>query len=174
MRDDRHRVRRRHKRVLAIDHVPIAISIARSAKRDVVLVDGFDEGVGVGQIGIRVASSKIGQGFAVLDGGWGKPEFVDEDGAGVRTCDTMQTVKKDLEVLGVFVQELLDEWEIKYPLEESNVISNRVDDGHFRRPISEFSDFGKIKLPKTKKKDGRRGWDKKVLFLLTGGSSMTL
>jgi len=168
MSDDRHRVRRRHKRVLAIDHVPIAISIACSAKRDVVLVDGFDEGVSVGQVGIWVASSKIGQGFAVLDGRWRKPEFVDEDGAGVRTCDTVQTVKKDLEVFGMFVQELLDEWEIKYPLEESDVISNRVDDGHFRRPISEFSNFGKIKLHKKVRRD------KKVIFSLTGGSSMTL
>lgn len=93
-----------------------------------------------------MASSKVGQGFAILDGRQGKSEFVDKDSASIGACYSVQAIEKNFKILSVFIEELLDEWKIEDPLEESNVISDRVNDGHFGRPICKFSDFGNIKL----------------------------
>lgn len=146
MGDDRDRVRRRNECTLAINHVPVTITIAGSPKRDIVLLNSLDEGVRVGEVRIRVSSTKIGQRNAVLDRRLGKTELLEEDGLGVRTGDAMKTVEEDLEVLGVFVQEFLDQREVEDLLEQGHVISDGVDDGDFGRSIREISGFGKVDL----------------------------
>ena len=93
-----------------------------------------------------MTSSEVRQWYTVLDGGQREPELVDEDGAGVGTGDTVQTIKENLEVHCMFIQELFDQREIENSFEQSNVIGNRVNDGYFGSSESKLSSFGKVNL----------------------------
>lgn len=60
-----------------------------------------------------MASTKIGQRYAVLDGRLGQPERGDKDCLGIGTSHTVQTIKKYAEVRFVRVEERLDQGEIE-------------------------------------------------------------
>lgn len=82
--------------------------------------------MGIGQIGVRVSTAKVGTGFAVHDGLLGETELLDKDALTIGTGDTMHAVKEDGEA-GCFVQEALDEVKVKDILEEDDIVGNGVD-----------------------------------------------
>jgi hypothetical protein len=88
--------------------------------------------VSVGQVGVGVSSSKVGQRSAVHDGRLGEAELLDEDGSTVGTGDTVHAVEEDGGSLlaggGRGVEVLLDEVEVEDVAEEGDVVGDGVDD----------------------------------------------
>jgi hypothetical protein len=50
-----------------------------------------------------VTSSEIWKRYTVLDRRQREAEFVDKDGASIGTCNTMQAIKENLEILCVLI-----------------------------------------------------------------------
>ena len=67
--------------------------------------------------------TEIGRGDAILGGKLGEAEFADEDGVSVWTGNTVQTVKKDAEALGV-EEETLYQVKVKDRFEELDIIND--------------------------------------------------
>lgn len=136
--DDGERVTGRDERISAVNHVAITVTIRGGSERNVVLVDDLDEGVGVGQVGIRVATVEIRARLAVLSS-TSKAKLLLKDGLAVRTSDAGQTVKEDLEV-GVGRKELLDSVKVENVLEHGNIVGSAVNDLNLERSIDLCSD----------------------------------
>lgn len=143
--NDRHRITRGHKRSLAVDHVPIAITIARGTELDVVLLNNLDKAVGIGQVGVGMTSAKVGRGNAVLDGGFGKAELGEEQGFGVRSGNTMQTIEEDFKFF-IRCEEGFDEVKVEDALEQDSIVCDRVEDGDFERSISGVANLVEVDL----------------------------
>lgn len=124
--DDGQRVARRNKGIGAVDHVSVAITIGSSTEGNVVLVDNLDEGVGIGEVRVGVATTKVGAGHTVL-GRVGQAEFLLKDSLAVGASDTVEAIEEDLEV-GVGREELLDQVKVEDVLEHSNIVGRAVDD----------------------------------------------
>lgn len=146
MSNDSHRVRGRNECTLAVDHVSITVTVASCTKLDVILLNGLDEGVSICQVGIRMTSTEIGKGNAILDGILAKTESVNKNSASIRTGNTVETIEKDSEVVLVLLEEGFDEREIENLFQEDDIIRNRVDDDDFRRTEAGFANFSKIDL----------------------------
>ncbi len=146
MGDDSHGVRRSDESSLSVDHIPVAISITGSAKGDVVLFDGVNQCVRIGQIRIGVESTEVRKGYTVLDRRFRQTKCIYEKSSSIWTSDAVKTVKQYRKVGLVFVEEFLDEREVEDGLKESNVIRDRVNDGDFGWAVSKVSYFGKIDL----------------------------
>lgn len=141
------RVRGGDKSSLANDHVAVTIAIGGSTKADVLLLDALDQLMGIGQVGVRVSTTKVGTGLAVHDGLLGETELFDKDALTIGTGDTMHAVKEDGEAGGL-VQEALDEVKIKDVLEEDDIVGNRVDNLNFEVAGLLSTDGGEINLSK--------------------------
>lgn len=139
--DDSDRVGGRDECALAIDHISVTVTIARSTKLDAVLLHDLDERMGISQVGVRVSSTKVWQRDTILDRGFGKSELLDEDGARVWTGDTMETVEQDAERLCIVVQKVFDERKIKDLLEQDNIIRDGIDDLHLGGSVGSFAYF---------------------------------
>lgn len=126
-------VTRRDKGVGTVNHVTVTITIRGSTEGNVVLVDNFDEGVSIGEVRIRVATVKVGGGFAVLNG-TGEAKLLLEDGLAVGASDTVKTVEEDLEVW-VGDEELLDKLKVEDVLEHGDIIGSAVDNLNFKGAI---------------------------------------
>ena len=144
--DDCHRVGWRHERALAVDHVPVTVTIAGSAERDVVLLDRLDERVRVGEVRVGVSATEVRQRLAVLHRGLGQAELLDEDAVGVGAGDTVQAVEEDLERVLVGEEEALDEVEVEDRLEELDVVRDGVDDLDLGGAVGRLADLGQIDL----------------------------
>lgn len=143
--DDGHGVAGSDEGSLAVDHVAITITVGGGTELDVVLLDGFDEGVSIDQVGIGVSSTKVRKRDAVLDRGFREAESLHEDGASVGASDTVKTVEQDFEV-GVGFEERLDEGEVEDLLEKNEVVLDAVDNVHSHRTVLEGADLAEIKL----------------------------
>lgn len=58
--DDRDAVTWRHECALAVDHVPVAVSVARRAERDVVALHVLDQFVRIRQVRVGVSATEVG------------------------------------------------------------------------------------------------------------------
>lgn len=92
-----------------------------------------------------MSSTEVRRGCAVLDGGFGKAEFGEEEGFGVGACDAVKAVKEDF-VGGVGGEEGFDEVKVEDLLEKDNVVCDRIDDGDFQRAIGRLANLGEIDL----------------------------
>lgn len=128
----------------AVDHVAVTITVGGSTEGDVVLVNDLDEGVGVGQVGVGVAAVEVGAGDTVL-GGALETKLLLEDGGSIRTSDTVQAVKEDLEI-GVGLEELLDEVEIEDVLEHLDVVNSAIDDLNLEGAVGLGADGGDVDI----------------------------
>lgn len=144
--DDGHRVGGSNERAFSVDHVPVAISITGSAEWDVVLLNGVNQCVRIGQVGIGVESTEVWKGHAVLDGRFRQAKCIYEKSSSIWAGDAVKTVEQYREVGLVFIEEFLDEREVKDRLKEGNVIRDRVYDGDFAGAVSVVPYFGKIDL----------------------------
>jgi len=83
--------------------------------------------VSICQVGVGVSSTEVGGWDTILGGRLGETELIDEDSAGVRTGNAVETIEEDPETLGV-KEEVLDQVEVEDRFEEFDVISDGVND----------------------------------------------
>lgn len=129
----------------SIDHVTVTITVASSAEVDLILVDSFDQRVGIGQVRVGMTTAKIWRWLAVLGARAWESELFLEDSFTIWACNTVEGVKENAEGL-VLLQELLDEIEIKDFLEHIDIISSGVDDFDFQITVCLASDCGDIDI----------------------------
>lgn len=132
-------------RALSVDHVTITITIGGGAKWNVAPLNSLNQAVSVGQVGVGMSSTKVGGGDAVLGGRLGKTKFADEDGTSVWTGNTVKTVKKDVEVLGMG-EEIPYQAKVEDRFEELNIICDGINDLNLQRTISGFSNLREVNL----------------------------
>ena len=137
VRDNRDTVARSDERTLAVDHVTITIAIGGSTELDVLLLNALNEVMGICEVGVWVSSAEVGERRRVLYRRFREAKSIDEDRAPVRAGDSVHAIKEDLEVIGVRLEEVLDQREVKDGLEQLEVVGDRVDDLHVRRPVRE-------------------------------------
>ena len=145
VRDDGDRVAGGDESALSVNHVTITVTIGGCTKGDVVLLNGLDQRVSVRQVGIWVSSTEVGGWDAVLDGRSGKTKRIDEDGAGIGAGNAMETVKQDIETLGV-EEEVLDQVKVENRLEELDVVGDGINDFNFQGAVLGFSFLRKVDL----------------------------
>lgn len=139
-------IRRCDKRLLSVNHVPIAIAIAGSTKGNVLRLDSLHKAVGVREVRIGVSSIEVWRWNAVLNGAFRETETLDEEGTGVRSSNTMQTVKEDGEVIDMGIKEVLDQGEIEDLFEEGDIVCHGVDDLDIAGSVLEIANLGEINL----------------------------
>jgi hypothetical protein len=110
---------------------------------DLVLVDGFDERVGIREVRIRVSSTKVRRWNTVLGTAAGKAKLLLEDIHSIRPGDTMQRIEENLEVL-VGLEERLNQWEVKDILEHGGVVGGRINDFNLKGSIYFRSNCGDV------------------------------
>ena len=120
--NDRDTIRGSDERALAVDHVPVTITIRRGTKLDILAFHVLHELVRVRKVRVGVASTKVGEWDGVLDGGRRQAELVDENSTAVWAGDTVHTIEEDLELVRVGEEEGLDEVKVKDRLEELDVV----------------------------------------------------
>lgn len=76
----------------------------------------------ISQVGVWVPSAKVGKRYAVLYGGRWKSERVDEDLGRVGTGDTVQSIKKDLVIIGMRGEEVFDERKVEDLFKEFEIV----------------------------------------------------
>ena len=144
--NDGDRVGGSDERVLSVDHVSVSITVRGSSKLDVLLVDSLDEVVGVGQVGVRMRTAKVGERHAVLDRRLVESEGLDKDGSTVRASDTVQGVEQDGRLGGSVVEPVLDHVKVKDRLEELEVVGDGVHDGDLEGAVLKLANLGQVEL----------------------------
>lgn len=142
--DDSYAVTGSDERALAVDHVPVTVTVTGGTEVDVLALDALDKFVCVCQVGIGVASAEVGERNRVLYGGFRETEGVDEDSAPVRTGDTVHTVEENFERVRMRLEEVLDEGEVEDGFKELDVVRNGVDDLDVRGTIGEEALLGEV------------------------------
>lgn len=131
-------------RASAVDHVAVTITVRSSTEVDLVLLDSFDESVGVDKVGVGVEAAEVGLGCAVL-GATLDSKLLLEDLNTVVTSDTVEAVEEDLEVL-VLSKELLDEVKVEDVLEHLDVVLGAVDDLDLKRAVGLGANGGQVNV----------------------------
>ena len=132
-------------RALSVDHIAITVAIGGCTERDIVPLDNLDQTVSIGQVGVGVSSTEVGGRDTILGGRFGETELFDEDSVRVGTGNTVQTVEKDPETLGV-EEEVFDQVEVEDRFEELDVIGDGINDLNLQRTVSGFSNHREVDL----------------------------
>ena len=119
--DDGKTVPWRDERVGAVDHVAVSVTITSCPEVDIVLIDCFDEGVGIGQVRIGVPAIEIRRWNAVLGAGAWETELCLEDGLAIRASDARKGIEEDLKI-GMGLEEFLDQGEIENFLQHLYIV----------------------------------------------------
>lgn len=129
----------------AVDHVTVTVTITGSTEVDAILVNALDELVGVDQVGVGVATAKVGLGLAVHGAAGGQTQLVDEDVNTVGASDTVHAIEQHLEVL-VGLEEIADEVEVEDLLHHGDVVGGGVDDLNLDGAVGLGADGGGVNI----------------------------
>ncbi len=142
--DDSDTVTGSNERALAVDHVPVTVTVAGRTEVDVLALDALNKFVCVGQIGVGVTTAEVRERYRVLYGSLGETKSIDEDSAAVRTGDTVHAVEENFERVSMRLEEVLDEGEVEDGFEELDVVRHGVDDLDVRGTIGEEALLGEV------------------------------
>lgn len=98
----------------------------------------------IGQVRIGMASTEVRKRYAVLYTGFWQAECINQEGSSIGAGNAIEAIEENREISYMVIQEFLDEREVENGLEQSDVISNRVNDGDFSGAVCKFSYFGKV------------------------------
>ena len=92
-----------------------------------------------------------------MGGRLGKTKGIDEDSAGIGAGNAVQTIKENLEALGV-EEEVLDQIKIEDRFEELDVVGDGIDDFDLQGAVRGFPDLRKVDLERKAQSRYGRGY----------------
>eukprot|EP00160_Parvularia_atlantis_P019742 Unigene7875_Nuclearia_a/m.24190 Unigene7875_Nuclearia_a/g.24190 ORF Unigene7875_Nuclearia_a/g.24190 Unigene7875_Nuclearia_a/m.24190 type:complete len:342 (-) Unigene7875_Nuclearia_a:41-1066(-) len=125
--DDGHRVRRVDERVVAEDHVAVAVAVKRRGKVDALGLHAVDELLGVRQIRVRVAAVKVLRRHRVHHARRRQAQLVHKDAPRVRARDAVHRVDQHLERRALLLHKCAQLRKVKDALDHLDVVGDRVD-----------------------------------------------
>lgn len=121
------------------------------------------------EVGVGVEAAEVGGRRAVLDGGFGQAEGLNEDSSSVRPGDTVEGVEQNGGFGRGVVEPVLDGVKVEDCLQQGEVVGDSVDNGDLQGAVSEVTSLGQVQLFKVSS-----GSIQSVAPALTSGRSIDL